>query len=179
MGYNGSQGNYSSSGSYSEVIKRKYDSLVFSPINLDLVENYYEFNPCGHQKKSFSDKALQYTQSKPSMWIFTEVNIDSSNKTLQYFTFTLYSISNDPSNPNNTRNCLKTEIVLKDVPYTVTNGRKLIVINSKDLKKYLTVFYETLWESLWSQGHTYRDYRSDFNSDYEILPDAYFELTLE
>ncbi|HYF02721.1 MAG TPA: hypothetical protein VEC36_05050 [Patescibacteria group bacterium] len=111
--------------------------------------------------------------------------IDSTNKIFKNIQISKYYFSKKSAQQTweySIRDCNTSTITLENVPYQFIDGKKHIRLDANDLKKHLTKYssledHYSFKEQGGYSGNTQDEKRVDHI--YEILPDAYFELTLE
>ncbi|MES2765694.1 MAG: IPT/TIG domain-containing protein [Bacteroidota bacterium] len=188
--------NYSYSPPNSNFTETVVDTLLdssaitlkrcISPIQKSYISN--TLGPCVYDSNiPYADSIFQcfeYSSNSTgsnAKYQVMEMEVDSIQMVIKNLKVLQYQNSNSDNGSDwNYAFCIKYIIGITNAPYTVVNSKIYIHLNSDQIKKYFTL-YDSFYENTVRQKgkSSFSKLTQTRNGIYQILPDAYFELTLE
>ncbi len=182
--YHPSTGNQSSTSIDTTIISAKFNITRCGELFNSM--EFYAIGSCfsGTNELPFPENNLQCFQYfEPLQYLYNAILLenDSTNMIMKKIHIVQINYKRHKGASDNTGNytdCSRLDIELTNVPYTNENGKKIISLTNEKLKEYLTKYtFKTNYS--YNKGNSSNGKSSEIKGIYEILPDAYFELTLE
>jgi hypothetical protein len=181
---------YESFSSYQE-----YKDLSFSWFNKVDYQTYTESQAsyCFPEKFDYynfpdeSDTILQSgtkrnSSNRSPQYSILDLRIDSTNNIIPNFSFIQFNNKNyvktDTPDAEAGSICKFNNIVLRDLPYSIIDGKKVVRLNSAEFEKHFKSFLETTHQYGY-KGHNQISYERTVEQIIRFNGNAYFELTLE